>query len=125
MALLDKLFGKKKTLSQLSKSELRKEEIIIGKQRDRLFKRIEDIANAKDMVRIAAWIEDDAVTQDMYQERLDQILELGAQADKDALAQAGLTSAGQELIHLWDQMDKGHLKEDEALEEAEKTIRRK
>jgi hypothetical protein len=196
MALLDKLFGKKKTLSQLSKSELRKEEIIIGKQRDRLFKRIEDIANAKqkifqqgatqkspelrkalaqqfelksqeqvmvarelnlrskelmtvsrlriiqeskaagkalgrlnvtdkDMVRITAWIEDDAVTQDMYQERLDQILELGAQADKDALAQAGLTSAGQELIHLWDQMDKGHLKEDEALEEAEKTIRRK
>jgi hypothetical protein len=196
MALLDKLFGKKKTLSQLSKSELRKEEIIIGKQRDRLFKRIEDIANAKqkifqqgatqkspelrkalaqqfelksqeqvmvarelnlrskelmtvsrlriiqeskaagkalgrlnvtdkDMVKITSWIEDDAVTQDMYQERLDQILELGAQADKDALAQAGLTSAGQELIHLWDQMDKGHLKEDEALEEAEKTIRRK
>ena len=79
----------------------------------------------KDMVKITSWIEDDAVTQDMYQERLDQILELGAQADKDALAQAGLTSAGQELIHLWDQMDKGHLKEDEALEEAEKTIRRK
>jgi Asp-tRNA(Asn)/Glu-tRNA(Gln) amidotransferase B subunit len=196
MALIDKIFGKKKTLSELSKQELRKEEIIIGKQRDRLFKRIEEIAGAKqkifqqgatqkspelrkalaqqfelksqeqvmvarelnlrskelmtvsrlrllqetrssgtalgrlnvtgkDMARITSWIEDDAVSQDMYQERLDEILELGAQADKDSLAQAGLTSAGNELMHLWDQMDKGHLKEDEALEEAEKTVRRK
>jgi hypothetical protein len=196
MALIDKIFGKKKTLSELSKQELRKEEIIIGKQRDRLFKRIEEIAankqkifqqgatqktpelrkalaqqfelksqeqvmvarelnlrskelmtvsrlrilqetkssgkalgrlnvTDKDMARITSWIEDDAVSQDMYQERLDQILELGAQADKDSLAQAGLTSAGQELMHLWDQMDQGHLKENEALEEAEKTIRRK
>ena len=196
MALIDKIFGKKKTLSELNRQELRREEILLEKQRDRLFKKIETIGvdkqkifqqgatqkspdlrkslalqfemktqeqlmvarelnlrskelmtvsrlriiqeskaagkalgrlnvTDKDMVRITAWIEDDAVTQDMYQERLDQILELGAQADKDALAQAGLTSAGQELIHLWDQMDKGHLKEDEALEEAEKTIRRK
>jgi hypothetical protein len=196
MALIDKLFGKKKTLSDLSKQELRKEEILIGKARDRLFKRIEDIANSKqkifqqgasqkspelrkalaqqfelksqeqvmvarelnlrskelmtvsrlriikeskesgkalgrlnvtdrDMAKITSWIEDDAVTQDMYQERLDTILELGAQADKDALAQAGLTSAGQELMHLWDQMDRGALKEDEALQEAERTIRKK
>jgi hypothetical protein len=79
----------------------------------------------KDMARITAWIEDDAVGQDIYLERLDQILEIGGQADKDALAAAGLTSAGQELMHLWDQMDRGALKEDEALEEAEKTIRRK
>jgi len=196
MALLDKIFGKNKTLSELSKAELRKEEIIIGKQRDRLFKRIEDIAAAKqkifqqgatqkspelrkalaqqfelkgmeqvmvarelnlrskelmtvsrvrllqesrasgatngrlnvtekDMARITSWIEDDAVSQDMYLERLDQILDTGAQADKDALAQAGLTSAGNELMHLWDQMDRGHLKEDEAFEEADRAIRRK
>jgi len=196
MALIDKIFGRKKTLSELSKQELRKEEILIGKQRDRLFKRIEEIAVSKqkifqqgatqkspelrkalaqqfelksqeqvmvarelnlrskelmtvsrlrivqesrasgralgrlnvtdkDMAKITSWIEDDAVTQDMYQERLDQILDLGAQSDKDALAQAGLTSAGNELMHLWEQMDKGHLKEDEALEEAERTVRRK
>src|SRR5215212_2221704 len=176
MALIDKLFGRKKTLSELSKQELRKEEILIGKQRDRLFKRIEDIAAAKqkifqqgatqkspelrkalaqqfelkgqeqmmvarelnlrskelmtvcrlrlvqesresgkalgrlnvtdkDMVKITSWIEDDAVNQDMYQERLDQILEMGTQADKDSLASAGLTSAGQELMHLWEQVD--------------------
>src|SRR3954466_11725911 len=196
MALIDKLFGRNKTLSDLNKQELRKEEILIGKARDRLFKKIETIANdkqkifqqgaqqkspelrkalaqqfelksheqtmvarelnlrskelmpvsrlriikesreggralgrlnvtGKDMARITAWIEDDAVGQDMYLERLDQILEMGGQADKDALAAAGLTSAGQELMHLWDQMDRGALKEDEALEEAEKTIRRK
>jgi hypothetical protein len=196
MALIDKIFGRKKTLSDLNKQELRKEEILIGKQRDRLFKRIEEIAVSKqkifqqgatqkspelrkalaqqfelksqeqvmvarelnlrskelmtvsrlrlvqesrqtgkalgrlnvtdrDMAKITAWIEDDAVSQDMYQERLDQILDLGAQSDKDALASAGLTSAGNELMHLWDQMDRGALKEDEALEEANKVIRRK
>jgi hypothetical protein len=196
MALIDKIFGRKKTLSDLNKQELRKEEILIGKQRDRLFKRIEEIAAAKqkifqqgatqkspdlrkalaqqfelksqeqvmvarelnlrskelmtvsrlrilqesrqtgkalgrlnvtdrDMAKITSWIEDDAVSQDMYQERLDQILDLGAQSDKDALASAGLTSAGNELMHLWEEMDRGTLKEDEALEEANKAIRRK
>ena len=196
MALIDKIFGRKKTLSDLNKQELRKEEILIGKQRDRLFKRIEEIATAKqkifqqgatqkspdlrkalaqqfelksqeqvmvarelnlrskelmtvsrlriiqegrqtgkalgrlnvtdrDMAKITAWIEDDAVSQDMYMERLDQILDIGAQADKDALASAGLTSAGNELMHLWEEMDRGVIKEDEALEEANKAIRRK
>jgi len=190
MALLDKIFGRKKTLSELSKQELRKEEIMIGKQRDKLFKRIEDIATSKqkifqqgatqkspelrkalaqqfemkgqeqlmvarelnlrskelmtvsrlrivqegreagkalgrlnvtdkDMAKITSWIEDDAVNQDMYQERLDQILDIGHQADKDAMASAGLTSAGQELMHLWDKMDGGELKEDEAFQEAD------
>lgn len=197
MALIEKLFGKaKKTLSELSKQELRKEEILIGKQRDRLFKKIETIATDKqkifkqgaeqkspelrkalaqqfelknmeqvmaarelnvrtkelmtvsrlrmvqenresgralgrlnvtdaDMVKITSWIEDDAVNQDMYLERLDQILDLGAQSDKDAIAQAGLTSSGQELMHLWDEMDRGTMKEDEAFQEADKAVRRK
>src|SRR6266581_6069142 len=50
MALIDKIFGRKKTLSELSKQELRKEEILIGKQRDRLFKRIEEIATNKQKI---------------------------------------------------------------------------
>src|SRR3954469_5768557 len=155
MALLDKIFGsKKKTLSELDRQELRKEEILLTKQRDRLFKRIEQISTDKkrifvqgkeqkspelrkalaqdfelktqeqlmaarelnlrskelltvsrlrmvqenkasgralgrlnvtdkDVAQISQWIEDDAVTQDMYSERLDSILELGAQSDKD------------------------------------------
>src|SRR3954468_6510089 len=41
MALIDKLFSSKKTLSQLSPQELRKEEILLTKHRDKLFKQIE------------------------------------------------------------------------------------
>jgi hypothetical protein len=196
MALIDKLFGGKKTLSELNKQELRREEILIGKQRDRLFKKIGDISTAKqkifqqgatqksaelrkalamefelksqeqvmaarelnlrtkelmtvsrlrmiqenksqgsalgrlnvtdkDVAKINQWIEDDAVSQDMYQERLDQILELGAQSDKDALASAGLTTAGQELMNIWNDLDRGAVKETEAFEQADEAVRRR
>ena len=50
MALIDKIFGKKKTLSELNKMELRKEEILLTKQRDRLFKKIETIASDKQKI---------------------------------------------------------------------------
>src|SRR3954463_5353744 len=194
MALIDKLFGSKKTLSELNKQELRCEEILLTKQRDRLFKRIETIANDKqkifqqgatqkspelrkalaqdfelktqeqlmaarelnlrskelltvsrlrmiqenkqsgralgrlnvtdkDVALISQWIEDDAVSQDMYQDRLNQILELGAQSDTDALASAGLTGAGQELMNIWNDMDRGAVKETEAFEQADQAVR--
>src|SRR5688572_25756928 len=158
MALLDKIFGKKeKTLSELSAAELRREEIMITRERDKLFKKIETIGKEKqsifqqgakqkspelrkslamqfelktqeqiqvgrqlnvrskelmtvsrvrilkenapkvsgamgrlnltekDVARISSMIEDDAVTEDMYMERLNEMLDLGAQADKDAM----------------------------------------
>src|SRR5450432_4637552 len=50
MALIHKLFGKNKTLSDLSKQELRKEEILLSKQRDRLFKRVEQITVEKQKI---------------------------------------------------------------------------
>ena len=196
MALIDKIFGRNKTLSELSRQELRKEEIILSKQRDRLFKRIETISTDKqkifkqgatqkspelrkalaqdfelktqeqlmtarelnlrskelltvsrlrmvkensekgralgrlnltdkDVAKISQWIEDDAVTQDMYTERLNTILDLGEQSDKDALAGAGLSTAGQELMNIWNEMDRGGVKEDEAFEEADKAVRRR
>ena len=196
MALIDKIFGKKKTLSELNRQELRREEILLGKQRDKLFKRIEQITADKkkifeqgkeqkapelrkalamqfemktqeqlmtarelnmrskeimtvsrlriiqesrqtgkalgrlnvtdrDMAKITSWIEDDAVSQDMYLERLNTILELGEQSDKDALAAAGLSSSGQELMNIWNQLDRGAVKEDEAFEEADKAVRRR
>src|SRR2546421_10891713 len=157
MALIDKIFGTKKTLSELSRQELRREEILLTKQRDRLFKRIGDISTQKqkifqqgaqqkspelrkalaqdfemktqeqlmaarelnlrsqelmtvsrlrmvkentgkgralgrlnltdkDVAKISGWIEDDSVSQDMYNDRLNAILELGAEQDKSALA---------------------------------------
>jgi hypothetical protein len=196
MALIDKIFGRKKTLSELNKQELRKEEILLSKQRDRLFKKIETISTDKqkifqqgatqkspelrkalaqdfelktqeqlmaarelnvrskelltvsrlrmikentergkvlgrlnvtdkDVAQITQWIEDDAISQDMYTERLDQILELGAQADKDALAAAGLSGAGQELMNIWNELDRGAMKQDEAFQEADKAVRRR
>src|SRR5215208_2647957 len=168
MALIDKIFGKQKSLSELNKQELRREEILLTKQRDRLFKKIETLStnkqkifqqgatqkspelrkalaqdfefktqeqlmaarelnlrskelltvsrlrmikentergralgrlnvSDKDVAMISNWIEDDAVSQEMYLERLNSILELGTQSDKDAIAQAGLSGAGQEL----------------------------
>src|SRR5262245_41523915 len=193
MALINKIFGKTKTLSDLTKQELRREEILLTKQRDRLFKRIESISTEKqkifqtgatqkspelrkalaqdfelktqeqvmaarelnlrskelltvsrlrivkengekgralgrlnvtdkDVAKISGWIEDDAVTQDMYGQRLDALLELGEQADKDAIAAAGLSGAGQELMNIWTEMDRGAMKHDEAFEEADKAV---
>jgi hypothetical protein len=196
MALIDKIFGKKKTLSELNRQELRREEILLEKQRDRLFKKIETIGTEKqkifqqgatqkspelrkslalqfemktqeqlmvarelnlrskelmtvsrlrmvqenrekgrslgrlnvtdkDVARISSWIEDDAVTQEMYSERLDQILELGEQADRDALAGTNLKEAGTEIMNIWNDLDRGTLKQDEAFEEADKAARRR
>src|SRR5919112_2597716 len=196
MALIDKFFSRKKTLSELDRQELRKEEILLTKQRDRLFKKIEQISvdkqkifkqgatqkspelrkalaqdfelktqeqlmsarelnlrskelltvsrlrmvkennengaakgrlnvTDKDVAKISQWIEDDAVSQDMYLERLGTILDLGAQADKDALASAGLTGAGQELMNIWNDLDRGEIEEKDAFEEADKAVRRR
>jgi hypothetical protein len=196
MALIDKLFGHKKTLSELNRQELRKQELLLGKQRDRLFKRIEQIGTEKqsifkqgasqkspelrkalaqdfelktqeqlmsareltlrskelltvsrlrmvkenqehgkaagrlnltdkDVAKISGWIEDDAVSQDVYQDRLDSLLELGNQSDKDAMAKAGLTQAGQELMNIWSDLDKGAVKPDQAFEAADQAVRRK
>jgi len=195
MALIDKIFGKSKTLSELSAQELRKEEILLTKERDKLFKKIEtttadkqkifqqgatqkssDLRKAlaqqfelktqeqlmaartlnlrskelmtvsrlrlvkenqgtrqgalgrlnvtdKDIAKITGWIEDDSVSQEMYTEKLDAILELGTESDKDALAAGGLTSAGSELLNIWEQMDRGAMKETEAFDEADKAVR--
>ena len=196
MALIDKIFGTKKTLSELNRQELRREEILLEKQRDRLFKKIEQITvdkqkifqqgatqkspelrkslamqfemktqeqlmaarelnlrskelmtvsrlrmvkentdrgrvlgrlnvTDKDVARISQWIEDDAVSQDMYRERLDQILDIGAQADKDALAGANLSEPGTELMNIWNEMDRGALKQDEAFEQADQAVKRR
>jgi hypothetical protein len=196
MALIDKIFGRKKSLSELSRQELRREEIILTKQREKLFKRIGDISTQKqkifqqgaqqkapelrkalaqdfelktqeqlmaarelnlrskelmtvsrlrmvkenseggrtlgrlnltdkDVAKISGWIEDDSVSQDMYNERLNTILELGAEADKDAMANVQLNSDGNELMAIWNQMDRGDVKEEQAFEKADEAVRRR
>src|SRR5688500_1773351 len=196
MALIDKIFGKKKTLSELNRQELRREESLLEKQRDRLFKKIDQSTQDKqkifeqgatqkapelrkaraqqlemktqeqlmaarernlrskelmtvgrlrmvkentekgralgrlnvtdkDVARISQWIEDDAVSSEMYLEKLDSILELGEQADRDALAGATLKEAGTEIMNIWNEMDRGVIKQDEAFQEADRAVRRR
>jgi hypothetical protein len=196
MALIDKIFGHKKSLSELNPKELRAEEILLTDQRDLLFKRIEQIGTNKqkifqqgatqkspelrkslaqqfemetqeqlmaareltlrskelmtvgrlrmvkentergagagrlnltdkDVAKITQWIEDDAVSQDVYRDRLDSLLELGNQSDKDALESAGLTSAGQELMNIWNDMDRGAVKPEQAFDAADKAVRKR
>ena len=80
----------------------------------------------KDVARISQWIEDDAVGQDMYKDRLDALLELGGQVDKDSLETAGLTQAGQELMNIWNDIDKGAVKDQgRAFEEADQAVRKR
>lgn len=196
MALIDKIFGRKKTLSELNRQELRREEILLEKNRDRLFRKIEQISvdkqkifqqgasqkspelrkalalqfemksqeqlmasrelnlrskelmtvsrlrlikensekgkvlgrlnlTDKDVAKISQWIEDDAVSQEMYAQRLDSILDLGEQADRDALAGTQLKEAGTEIMNIWNEMDRGAIRQDEGFAEADKAVRRR
>jgi hypothetical protein len=196
MALIDKFFSKTKTLSELSRQELRKEEILLEKSRDRLFKKIDTLGATKkkifeqgaqqkspelrkalaqdfelktqeqvmagreltlrskelltvsrlrmikenseggralgrlkltdkDVAKISGWIDDDKVNQDTYQDRLDTLLEIGRDADRDASGSSGLTQEGQELMDQWNKIDRGTVKPEEAFDAADKAVRRR
>jgi septum formation topological specificity factor MinE len=74
-----------------------------------------------DLAVIEKLIEDDAITSEMYQQRLDEILQLGIEADKEA---AGVSPAARELMRIWEDMDAGLIKgTKEAADEAEKRVR--
>jgi hypothetical protein len=76
---------------------------------------------ASDLPLIARLIENDQVTTEAYQERLDEILALGHEADEAA---AGLSPAGEELMKVWDAMDHGLIKDAKAAaDEADKRVR--
>ncbi len=74
-----------------------------------------------DLSTIARLIENDQISTEMYMDRLNQILELGHEADQAA---AGLSPAGEELMKIWDDMDHGLIADvGEAFDEAEKRVR--
>ncbi len=63
----------------------------------------------------------DGAAADLSQERLDEILALGHEADQGA---AGLSPAGQELMKIWNDLDAGLIKDThEAYDEAERRVR--
>ncbi|MFQ6048546.1 MAG: hypothetical protein ACE5K7_04205 [Phycisphaerae bacterium] len=74
-----------------------------------------------DMARLERMIENDAVTTEMYQQRLDELLEVGAAADEGA---AGLSEAGQTVLRVWDQMDSGLIRSPaDGFDEADRRVR--
>ena len=46
-------------------------------------------------------------------------------ADKDALGKMELTSSGNELMAIWNQLDRGAVKEDQAFEQADQAVRKR
>jgi septum formation topological specificity factor MinE len=74
-----------------------------------------------DLALIERLIESDQISTEMYQERLDSILQIGHEADREA---AGLSPAGQELLKIWSDMDAGLIKDTgAAFDEAERRVR--
>lgn len=74
-----------------------------------------------DLSLIEQLIENDRISTEMYQERLDEILQLGHEMDE---ASAGVSPAGEELMRIWNDMDAGLIKDsDTAYDEAEKRVR--
>ena len=194
MSFLDWLVKKKKPLSKMTRSELRRQELLLEKDRNQMLKRIKKLAVDKqdmfekgagektpevrktlaqefelktseqlmisrqlnirskelltvsrlrmirenherakaagsrfglisemDVMKLSKLIESDAVTTEIYQERLDRLLELGAGIDEGA---AGLSQAGQEVLNIWDKMDQGVFADAaEAFDEADRRVR--
>ncbi len=74
-----------------------------------------------DLATIERLIENDQVTSEVYQERLDDILRAGQVADE---ASAAVSPAAEELLRVWNDMDAGLIKSaDEAFDEAERRVR--
>jgi len=79
------------------------------------------LISEKDLLRLSRMIENDAVTTEMYQQRLDEILSGAAGVDE---GEAGLSEAGRSVLKVWEQMDTGLIKDPaEAFDEADRRVR--
>ena len=193
MAFLDWLVKRKKPLSKMTRSELRRQELLLDKDRTQLLNRVNKIAKEKqelfergarekmpevrralaqefdlktteqlmlarqlnvrskemltvsrlrmlrenadragvsnglglisqvDMLRLGKLIEKDSIKAEVYQERLDEILSIGAAVDEGA---AGLSEAGQSVMDVWDKMDAGAIADTaDGFDEADRSVR--
>jgi len=194
MSLLGRLLGRQKPLSRMTRSELRRQELLLEKERTQLLNRVQRIAAEKqqlfergagdkspevrrvlaqefemktseqllisrqlnirskelmtvsrlrmlrenaerarargsrlglvseaDLLRLSRLIENDAVTTEIYQQRLDEVLAIGAAADE---GQAGLSESGNTVLRVWDQLDTGLIRDKaEAFDEADRRVR--
>ncbi len=193
MALFEWLTKRKKRLSQMTRSELRRQELLLEKDRKQLLNKISKLAKDKqqlfergteektpelrrvfaqefelrtteqlmlsrqlnvrskeamtvsrlrmlrenadragesgklglisevDILRLGKLIESDAVRAEIYQERLDEILSVGATVDEEA---ASLSEAGETVMKVWEKMDAGAITDaTEGFDEADRSVR--
>lgn len=79
------------------------------------------LVSETDILKLSKLIESDAIRTEVYQERLDEILKIGAGADA---ASRALGDAGQAVLGVWEKMDAGALKDaGEAFDEADRRVR--
>ena len=79
------------------------------------------LVSEADMLRLGKLIESDAVKAEIYQERLDEILAVGAEVDEGA---ASISEAGKTVMDVWDKMDAGTITDqNEAFDEADRSVR--
>jgi hypothetical protein len=192
MSLFDWLTKRQKRLSEMTRSELRRQELLLKRERDQLIRRIETLAREKqdvfdkgrgeknpevrrvlaqefdlktteqlmssrqlnirskealtvtrmrmlrenadragargsrlglitekDLVTMERLIENDSITAEMYQQRLDDMLKVGLEAGEGAL-----TPGSQQVLDIWEQMDTGLIDDaDHAFDEADRRVR--
>ena len=81
------------------------------------------LVSQSDLLRLGKLIESDSVRTEVYQERLDEILAVGATADEEGGA---LGEAGNTVLDIWEKMDTGTISDaKEAFEEADRSVREK
>jgi len=79
------------------------------------------LVSEADMLRLGKLIETDAVKAEIYQERLDEILAVGAEVDEGA---ASISEAGKTVMDVWDKMDAGTITDqNEGFDEADRSVR--
>jgi hypothetical protein len=74
----------------------------------------------KDLLKIQALIEDDAIKAEMYGERLDEVLGVMQAVDQGT---AGLSPATQSVLDAWERVDRGTAQVGEAFDEADQNVR--
>jgi hypothetical protein len=79
------------------------------------------LISEKDILKLGKLIENDAVRAEVYQERLDEVLAIGAGVDEGT---TGLSEAGQTVMDVWDKLERGAIGDQaEAFDEADRRVR--
>ena len=73
----------------------------------------------RDMIALEKMIENDSVTAEMYQDRLDSLLQIGADESESVL-----TPGSKQVLDVWEQMDTGLIQDSgQAFDEADRRVR--